>query len=65
MVDQASGKAVSVVSGAVIGPLRSAQTPIAGHTYVIIFSNPRGLIKAGSKVSVAIGDFRAEDLIVE
>lgn len=65
MLDQASGKAVSVVSGAIIGPLRSSQTPTAGHTYVIIFSNPRGLIRPGAKVSVIIGDFKAENLVVE
>jgi len=65
MLDQASGKAVSVASGAVVGPLRSSQPPVAGHIYVILFSNPGKLIKPGNKVSVAIGDFKAENLIVE
>jgi hypothetical protein len=35
------------------------------RTYFALFANPGRQIEAGDKVTVVIGDFRAEDLIVE
>ena len=63
LIDQASGKSLTVPNMAKVGPLRSSNQPLSGRTYWMFFGNP-GLVKAGSKVSVVIGDFRVENLTV-
>jgi hypothetical protein len=65
LIDQASGAKVIVPSPPKIGPLRTTQAPQAGRSYFVIFANPGVYIERGSKVTVVIGDFRAEDLTVE
>jgi hypothetical protein len=68
LIDEASGTTVQVPAPAKIGPLRQTvknNLPTAGRTYMVIFANPGMFIESGSKVTVAIGDFRAESLIVQ
>lgn len=68
LIDQASGAEVIVPTPPKVGSLRSNSrngTPVEGRAYFILFANPGGFIKPGNKVTVVIGDFRAEDLIVE
>ncbi len=66
LLDQASGKVIEVQSTAKIGPLRPSNvTPAEGRIYTMIFGNTGGLIQPCSKVTVVIGDFRVEDLVVE
>jgi hypothetical protein len=48
-----------------VGPLRQAQTPVAGQEYWMVFSNKGDVVKAGERVSVIIGAFRADGLLVE
>jgi len=49
-----------------VGPMRGTGTkPKAGRIYAIIFSNGGGIVRKGNIVSVVIGDFRADKLIVE
>lgn len=49
-----------------LGPLRgTAIKPKANTNYLILFANVNKTIKRGSKVTVVIGDFRAENLTVE
>ena len=38
--------------------------PEAGRVYFMLFTNP-GSLKAESKVTVVVGDFRAEDITVK
>ena len=67
LIDQTSGAKFIVPNPPKIGPLRQTSRsgkPEAGRTYFIVFGNPGQYIKQGSKVSVVIGDFKAEDLIV-
>jgi hypothetical protein len=64
LIDQASGKVLAVPNMAKVGPLRSSNQPKADRTYWMFFGNP-GLVKAGSKVSVVIGDFKVKDITVE
>ena len=64
LIDQASGKSLTVPNMAKIGPLRSSNQPLQGRTYWMFFGNP-GLVKAGAKVSVVIGDFKVENLTVQ
>jgi hypothetical protein len=48
-----------------IGKLRQNATPEAGKAYWMAFSNKGGLVKRGDRVSVVIGQFRADGLVVE
>jgi hypothetical protein len=48
-----------------IGQLRQSQTPEAGKSYWMAFSNKGRLIKRGDRVDVVIGPFRAENLVVD
>ena len=64
LIDQTTGKKLGVPRTK-LGPMRQTSVkPIADREYFILFSNP-GVVKPGSKVTVVIGDFRIENLIVE
>ncbi|MFZ5799349.1 MAG: hypothetical protein ACYCYR_11145 [Desulfobulbaceae bacterium] len=65
LIDEASGKVLSVPTTAKIGPLRTTGDIKEGRIYWMFFGNTTGLVKAGSKATVVIGDFRAEHLVVE
>ncbi len=66
LVDQDTGAKMLVPSSPKTGPMRQTTLkPEVGRVYFIVFSNPRGLVKAGEKVTVVIGDFRAQDLVVK
>ncbi|MHC4616861.1 MAG: hypothetical protein ACYTEQ_03815 [Planctomycetota bacterium] len=66
LVDEASGAKLIVPAPPKVGSLRQkSYEPIAGKIYFIIFSNPGKLVKRGGRVTVVIGDFKAENLIVE
>jgi hypothetical protein len=65
LIDQASGARLSVPRTAKLGPLRNSDEPIAGRIYFMAFANTGKLIKPGDKVTIEIGEFRAEDLVVK
>jgi len=48
-----------------VGQLRQSTTPEAGKVYWMVFSNKGRLVKRGDRVSVVIGKFHADGLIVE
>jgi hypothetical protein len=48
-----------------VGQLRQVNTPEAGRLYWMAFSNPRRTVKRGDHVSVVIGQFHADGLVVE
>lgn len=48
-----------------IGQLRQAGIPQAGKEYWMVFSNKGQPVKAGDRVSVIIGSFHADGLLVE
>jgi hypothetical protein len=48
-----------------VGKLRQDPTPVAGRSYWMAFSNKGRLVKRGDRVSVVIGQFRADGLVVE
>jgi hypothetical protein len=65
LIDQATGTQL-LVPRTRLGPMRqTAVRPLANRNYFILFSNPGGIVKAGNSVTVVIGDFKAESLIVE
>ncbi|MFC1845332.1 hypothetical protein ACFLZ5_11180 [Thermodesulfobacteriota bacterium] len=67
MIDNKSGKVLSVPTTAKVGPLRQTVRyglPKKDRIYFILFGNPH-ILKPGDKVSVVIGDFKVEDLVIE
>jgi hypothetical protein len=48
-----------------VGQLRQSSTPEAGKSYWMAFSNKGRLVKRGDQVSVVIGKFRADGLVVD
>lgn len=64
LIDQESGKVVAVPNIGKVGPLRNSNMPKEGKIYWMFFDNMSGLIKSGNKVTVVIGDFRAENLVI-
>ena len=66
LTDQATGTKLLVPNIGKVGSLRQTTLqPEAGNIYFILFSNTGGLVKSGGRVSVFIGDFKAENLAVE
>lgn len=65
LIDQRSGARLAVPAMENVGELRQTGTPETDRTYFIIFGNPGRLVKKGERVSVVIGNFRVDNLIVE
>jgi hypothetical protein len=65
LLDQKSGKVLAVPNTAKIGPLRNSNTPQEGRIYWMFFGNHTRLISQGSAVTVVIGEFKVENLVVE
>ena len=47
------------------GALRNSNPPLAGQTYWMFFANPGKLVKPGDHVSIEIGEFHADGLLVQ
>ena len=65
LIDTQAGVKLVVPEMEKVGKLRQSSTPKAGMTYWMAFSNPTRVVKAGHRVDVIIGQFRANGLIVE
>lgn len=66
LIDEQSGAKLIVPTPPKVGSLRQkSYEPTVGKIYFVMFSNPGRLVKRGSKVTVVIGDFKAENLVVE
>jgi hypothetical protein len=48
-----------------VGKLRQTSPPEAGKTYWMAFSNKGRLVRPGDRISIVIGKFRADGLVVE
>ena len=65
LLDQKSGKTFQVPTTKV-GPMRASATkPKTDKDYTMLFNNPNRIVKKGDKVTVVIGDFKMENLVVE
>jgi hypothetical protein len=64
IIDESSGLKLAVPDMPKVGSLR-AKGNEPDRDYFILFSNPNGVIKKGSKVTVVSGDFKVENLVVE
>jgi hypothetical protein len=65
LIDPQAGVKLVVPQMEKIGKLRQSSTPKAGMTYWMAFSNPTRAVKRGHRVDVVIGQFRANNLLVE
>lgn len=48
-----------------VGQLRQSNSPEAGRSYWMAFSNPHRAVKRGDRVNVVIGQFHADGLVVD
>jgi hypothetical protein len=65
LIHQETGYVLSVPDTAKVGPLRNSNTPQNDRIYWMFFGNAGDLVKAGDRVTVVIGEYRVEDLVVE
>ncbi len=65
LIDEATRTALAVPAMENVGELRQAVPTVAGRTYYMIFGNPGRLVKRGSRVTLVVGNFRAEGLVVD
>lgn len=63
MIDEATSAKVGGADSS-MGSLRSKGTEV-NRNYFVLFGNPGGDIKPGSKITIVIGDFKVEHLTVE
>jgi len=65
LIDAQAGVSLVIPSLEKVGQLRQSGTPEAGKSYWMAFSNKGRLVKRGDRVSVVIGNFRADGLVVD
>lgn len=65
LIDPAAGVKLVIPSLEKVGQLRQASTPEAGKIYWMAFSNPGRVVKRGNRVTVVIGPFHIDGLVVE
>jgi len=65
LIDPQAGVKLVVPSLEKVGQLRQSSTPEAGKAYWMAFSNKGRLVKPGDHVSIVIGQFRADGLVVD
>ena len=65
LIDPQAGVRLVVPSLEKVGQLRQSSTPEAGKSYWMAFSNKGRRVKRGDRVSVTIGQFRADGLVVD
>jgi hypothetical protein len=65
LIDEKNGLALQIPMLEKVGQLRQVATPQNGREYWMAFSNKQRSVKPGDHVTVVIGSFRAEELVVE
>jgi hypothetical protein len=65
LIDPQAGVKLVVPAMENVGQLRQSAPPEAGKSYWMVFSNKGRLVKRGDHVSVVIGDFHADGLVVD
>jgi hypothetical protein len=65
LIDEATQTALSVPAMENVGELRQVAPYQPNRIYFIIFGNPGGLVKHNSRVTLVVGNLRAEGLVVE
>jgi len=65
LLDDRTGKTLPVPVTKAGSMRQSTLKPEGGRIYVILFSNPNRMVKEGGSVSLIIGDFRKDGIMVE
>jgi hypothetical protein len=65
LIDEKAHVKLSIPQMDKVGKLRQTATPEAGKKYWMLFSNKGGYVKRGDRVTVVIGRFRADGLVVD
>lgn len=66
LIDQENGAQLHVPSMPKAGQLRGiTEHPTAGKIYIMLFANTRKAVKPGHKVTLVVGDTRAENLLID
>lgn len=65
LIDEVTGARLAVPAMENVGELRQAVAPQSDRNYYMIFGNPGKLVQPGGRVSVVIGNFRADGLTVD
>jgi hypothetical protein len=65
LIDQTSGVKLVIPTLEKVGQLRQVATPEVDKVYWMAFSNRGGHVKSGDWVTVVIGNFHADGLVVE
>ena len=63
--DLASGVTLSVPALEKVGEIRQSVPPKPNHIYFMVFGNPGKIVKPGNRVSIAVGKFHVDDLVVQ
>lgn len=64
LLDERAHAVLSVPTMEKVGPLRQSGAAEAGKTYWVLFSNRGNVAREGDRVSVVIGTFRVDGLVV-
>ena len=64
LLDEHAHAVLSVPTMEKVGPLRQSGAAEAGKTYWVLFSNRGNVVRDGDRVSVVIGTFRVDGLVV-
>jgi hypothetical protein len=65
LLDEHAHAVLSVPTMEKVGPLRQSGAAEAGKTYWVLFSNRGRVVHDGDRVSVVIGSFRVDGLVVQ
>jgi hypothetical protein len=65
LIDPQAGVSLVIPQLAKVGKLRQSNTAVTGKSYWMAFSNKGRRVKRGDHVSVVIGKFRADGLVVD
>lgn len=63
--DEASNVTLSVPALEKVGEVRQTAKPEVDRVYYVLFGNPGQIVKPGNRVSVVIGKFRVDGIIVQ
>lgn len=66
LIDEATRTALAVPAMEKIGELRQVpSSPVPNRVYFMIFGNPGRLVKPGGRVTLVVGNLKAEGLVVD
>jgi hypothetical protein len=65
LIDEATGIRMAVPAMENVGELRQSSEPEVGRSYYIVFGNPGRTVRPGNRVSVVIGGFQVDGIVVK